>query len=463
MVHRRVGARPSHAILSGIRANIRAASTRGARGFLILPAVPEGDTIYRTATALRAALLGKALVSFVVPRHVGLLPTADAVVERVESHGKHLEIGFDDAVVLHTHMRMTGSWHLYRLGENWRKPVSQARVILEVAGWKAVCFNAPVVELYRAREASRHPGLGSLGPDLCREDADITECVARIDRYCAPQASVAEMLLDQRIACGVGNVFKSEVLWACELQPFSPVEALSVDQRFRLLETASTMLQANLGRSGRITVPGVAGGLAVYGRTGKPCVRCGGTIEVRRHGQQARVTYFCPECQVLLGYDTMAPVRAIVDTDGPAPDDQGRADRSDRNDRDRNDRADRPIDASIADGGGRRPDYADENDKNDENDDVDNVVDRRSDPRLGERPGRAVRPDLALGEDRHPAARLWRERSLAAVKREDRRGDLRDDLRDDVRPVRPDRLRGAPARRPNQVIDPLLARRAAGR
>ena len=431
--------------------------------------MPEGDTIYRTATALRAALLGKALVSFVVPRHVGLLPTADSVVERVESHGKHLEIGFDDAVVLHTHMRMTGSWHLYRIGENWRKPVSQARVILEVAGWKAVCFNAPVVELYRAREASRHPGLGSLGPDLCRDDADITDCVARIDRYCAPQASVAEMLLDQRIACGVGNVFKSEVLWACELQPFSPVEALSVDQRFRLIETASTMLRANLGHAGRITVPGVPGGLAVYGRTGKPCLRCGGTIEVRRHGQQARVTYFCPECQVLLGYDTMAPVRAAVHTDGPAPNDQGRADRSDRNDRDRNDRdrndrdrndrADRPVDGSIADGGRRGPDDADENDKNDENDDVDNVVDQRSDPRLGERPGRAVRPDLALGEDRHPAARLWRERSLAAVQRENRRGDLRDD----VRHVRPDRLRGAPARRPNQVIDPLLARRAAGR
>lgn len=263
--------------------------------------VPEGDSIYRTATALRAALLGKPLLSFEAPRHVGLFPNANAVVERVDSHGKHLEIGFDDAVILHTHMRMTGSWHLYRTGEQWRKPTSQARVMLKVPGWQAICFNAPVVEIYRAREATRHPGLGSLGPDLCRAGVDIVECVARIERYCAGDSTVAEVLLDQRIACGVGNVFKSEVLWACQVHPLSPIESLSIDQRFRLLETVASMLQANVERVDRVTVPDVPGGTAVYGRTGKPCFRCGSTIEVRKHGQQARVTYFCPGCQVQLG------------------------------------------------------------------------------------------------------------------------------------------------------------------
>lgn len=263
--------------------------------------MPEGDSIYRTATALRAALLGKPLLSFEAPRHVGLLPSPNAVVERVDSHGKHLEIGFDDAVILHTHMRMTGSWHLYRTGEQWRKATSQARVMLRVAGWQAICFNAPVVEIYRAREATRHPGLGSLGPDLCRAGVDIVECVTRIERYCAGDLTVAEVLLDQRIACGVGNVFKSEVLWACQLHPLSPIESLSIDQRFRLLETVASMLQANLDRVDRVTAPEVPGGTAVYGRTGKPCFRCGSTIEVRKHGQQARVTYFCPGCQVQLG------------------------------------------------------------------------------------------------------------------------------------------------------------------
>ena len=263
--------------------------------------VPEGDTIYRTATALRAALLGKPLIAFDAPRHRGLLPGPAAVIERVASHGKHIEIGFDDGVVLHTHMRMTGSWHLYRTGEHWRRSVEQARVVLEVAGWKAVCFNAPVVELYRSRDASRHPGLGSLGPDLIRVDADILDCVARVERYCVEGTTVAELLLDQRVACGVGNVFKSEVLWAVELHPSTRVEALTIDQRYRLIDRAADMLRANAERAERITVPGAPGGLAVYGRTGKPCLRCGAPVAVRRHGEQARVTYFCPGCQVLLG------------------------------------------------------------------------------------------------------------------------------------------------------------------
>ena len=269
--------------------------------------MPEGDTIYRTAVALRAALLGKPLVSFDAPRHQGLLPGPAAVVERVASHGKHIEIGFDDGVVLHTHMRMTGSWHLYRTGEHWRRSVSQMRVALEVAGWKAVCFNAPVVEVYRSRETSRHPGLGSLGPDLVLADADILECVARIERYCYQGTTVAELLLDQRIACGVGNVYKSEVLWACEVHPSTTVEALSIDQRYRLIELASRMLQANLEHTARITTTDTPGGLAVYGRTGKPCLRCGQPIQVRKHGEQARVTYFCAGCQLLLGRPDVAP------------------------------------------------------------------------------------------------------------------------------------------------------------
>jgi endonuclease VIII len=282
----------------------------------ILSAVPEGDTIYRTATALRAALLGKPLVSFDAPRLRGLMPGPAAVVERVASHGKHIEIGFDDGVVLHTHLRMTGSWHLYRTGEHWRRGINQARVVLEVAGWKAVCFNAPVVELYRSREASRHPGLGSLGPDLIRADADILECVARIERLSVEGTTVAELLLDQRIACGVGNVFKCEVLWAVELHPATRIEALSVDQRFRLIERAAEMLRANAERVERVTLPGAAGGLAVYGRTGKPCLRCGQPVQVRRHGEQARVTYFCSHCQLLLG---ATPAATTVKVEPAAP------------------------------------------------------------------------------------------------------------------------------------------------
>ncbi len=262
--------------------------------------MPEGDTIHRTAAALRTAVLGKTLTAFEAPRLVGMRPSIGAVIERVESKGKHLEIGFDDGVVLHTHMRMSGSWHLYRAGEQWRKSARQARVIIEVPGWQAVCFSAPVVRTYRAKEFLPNPRLANLGPDLCQPDPDLEECLVRIDRLVEPETTVAEVLLDQRIASGVGNVYKSEVLWLCELHPFTPIGALLPEQRLALLAEAGRLLRSNLDRPKRVTVPGVPGGVAVYGRHAKPCPRCGTPIEVAKHGEQARVTYWCPGCQLFL-------------------------------------------------------------------------------------------------------------------------------------------------------------------
>jgi endonuclease VIII len=247
--------------------------------------MPEGDTIHRSATVLRAALLGKALVGFTAPRIVGPIPQPGAIVESIEARGKHLTIAFDDGLVLHTHMRMTGSWHVYREGEQWRKSAHRVRCTIEVPGWVAVCFSAPVVEVFRANDRRRHAALGALGPDLCRDDVDI-------------ETSIAEALLDQRIAAGIGNVYKSETLWSCVLDPFTPIGEVPVVMRRALLITASRLLRANLDRPERITAPAVPGGLAVYGRQGKPCTRCGHAIDVRKHGTQARVTFWCPGCQI---------------------------------------------------------------------------------------------------------------------------------------------------------------------
>ena len=109
--------------------------------------MPEGDTIHRAATALKTALLGKPMHAFEAPRHGGRLPTVGASIERVESRGKHLEIGWDDGIVLHTHMGMSGSWHLYRTGERWRAGRSHARVVIDVEGFQAVCFDEEFAEL----------------------------------------------------------------------------------------------------------------------------------------------------------------------------------------------------------------------------------------------------------------------------------------------------------------------------
>lgn len=262
--------------------------------------MPEGDTIHRSAAALRIALVGKKMLRFEAPRLVGAAPRAGRTIEAVEATGKHLEITFDDGLILHTHMKMSGSWHLYREGEAWRKTNEHLRAMLTTESWTAVCFDAPIVETYRQRDPSRHPRFGGLGPDLCRADADLERCVELVMTFDEPDMSIAEVMLDQRIFCGVGNVYRCEVLWIAELSPFARVGDLRVSDATRLVNTAASLLRANLRQASRVTVPGVPGGLAVYGRNGQRCSRCADTIEVRRHGGHQRLLYWCPGCQLRL-------------------------------------------------------------------------------------------------------------------------------------------------------------------
>ena len=259
--------------------------------------MPEGDTIHRAATALRVALVGKPIVRFDAVRLVGPRPGVGRRIESVESHGKHLEMTFDDGIVLHTHMRMTGSWHLYRPGERWRKSAFQTRVSIEVADWVAVCFNAPVVETFRVADRRRHPGLGRLGPDLCRADADLEYCADLMHAYGEGDTIVADVLLDQRVACGVGNVYKSETLFACRLSPFAEVGGLGRERCGELIETAARLLRENLHRPTRVTDAQSPDGLAVYGRAAKPCLVCHTPIRSAAVGEHRRVTYWCPRCQ----------------------------------------------------------------------------------------------------------------------------------------------------------------------
>ena len=262
--------------------------------------MPEGDTIHRAASALRTALAGKPLRRFDAPRLVGPVPEVGRAVERVESRGKHLEIEWDDGLVLHTHMRLSGSWHLYHAGDAWRRSYTEMRVAIEVDDWLAVCFNAPVVETYRQPDRRRHPGMGRLGPDLCRADTDLGQVVNLLLSYPDPDEILAEVLLDQRVICGVGNVYRCEVLWAIELSPFARVGDLSEHDAIRLANTAAAQMRANLRRADRVTHPGSRSSHAVYARSGQRCDRCGETISARRVGRHQRTLYWCPGCQVHL-------------------------------------------------------------------------------------------------------------------------------------------------------------------
>jgi endonuclease-8 len=243
--------------------------------------LPEGDTIWRTANALRPRLVGKPLLR-VTPEAFRKLE--GTTVTAVEANGKHLLIRFDSGLVLHTHMRMTGAWHLYRPGEAWRKPAGLARIVLKTADTVAVLFSAPVVELVREKEAVRD--LAHLGPDLLATELDLDEVVRRA--RASDRRTLGELLLDQRVAAGIGNIYKCESLWRLRRDPWQPPAELSDEELGKLYREARSLMQAAL--HGRFRP-------AVHGKTGRSCPRCLGRIACRRQGDPARFTYHCPTCQ----------------------------------------------------------------------------------------------------------------------------------------------------------------------
>ncbi len=252
--------------------------------------MPEGDTIFRTATVLRRALVGGIVRRALAQPGPGLSRVPDlsvlvgASVDAVEARGKHLLIGFSDGRWVRTHMRMKGSWHRYRPGEPWRLPARRAVCVLETDAAVAVCFDAPVVELLTDADLVRHGALRALGPDLLAAAPDLGEAVRRLrDRQ---SVALGEAVLDQRAAAGIGNVIKSESLFMEGLDPWAPVNAFSDAELLAVVGRAAQLLAANTSGGRRVTTgrrsPGEA--LWVYRRTGRPCLRCGTLIRARRQG-----------------------------------------------------------------------------------------------------------------------------------------------------------------------------------
>jgi endonuclease-8 len=259
--------------------------------------VPEGDTIFRTARALDQALAGRELTRFEAPRlRFAPFPTG-TLVEGADSVGKHCLVRFDDGRVLHTHMQMTGSWHLYRPAERWQRKPAAMRAVIEVPEWVAVCFAAPVVEL------TDQPPVDHLGPDLCRPDADLDESVRRLGDLSPPDRTIGEALLDQRVVAGIGNIYRCETCFLVRASPKLPVGRLP--DPGRAITVARTLLLRNADRPEQSTTgelgPANRRGRQhwVYLRDGRPCRRCGTRVGVYELGDgvYARSAYHCPGCQ----------------------------------------------------------------------------------------------------------------------------------------------------------------------
>jgi len=265
--------------------------------------MPEGDTIFRTADVLRAALGGRLITAARaqagpgVRRVPDISPLIGATVEAVEARGKHLLIGFDNGLTLRSHLRMRGSWHRYRPGERWRLPGRRATIVLETHESVAVAFDTPIVELLTGSDVKRSKPLRELGPDLLAPGFDAQEALQRLRQRDAEELGNA--LLDQRAAAGIGNVVKSEVAFMERMDPWAPVASFTDDQLTAALATARRVLRANTGGGARNTTGnrGPGARLWVYRRTGRPCRRCGTLIRSARQGELARATYWCPRCQ----------------------------------------------------------------------------------------------------------------------------------------------------------------------
>jgi endonuclease VIII len=236
-------------------------------------------------------------------------PLAGRRIESVSSRGKHLLITFSGDLILHTHLRMNGSWHLYRVGERWRRPARDMRLLIETTEYVAVAFTVPVAEFLTGRDLARHRDLQSLGPDLLDPAFERDEVLRRMRAL--ERVSIADALLNQRVLAGIGNEFKSEVLFVSRVNPFRSVADLPDDTLGRIVDEARKLLGANVlerrqtlspafGRRTTRSLDPVAK-LWVYGRGGKPCRACGSLISSTKTGVDARLTYWCPVCQPASG------------------------------------------------------------------------------------------------------------------------------------------------------------------
>lgn len=264
--------------------------------------MPEGDTIRTVADALIPVLEGRTLRS--VELREGYADVlANATVLRVAAHGKHLFIHCSGGWLVRSHLGMYGEWHRYAPGEPWRRPALEARLVLRTDADVLICYNAREVEViedggFRHRDL-RH----RLGPDLMAPAFELDEVLRRARALVRPEQPVVDLLLNQGVAAGIGNVYTSEVLFVERVHPETPVGRLGVSQIETLYLTAHRLLRSNVACVPRRTRPGNGRGdqMWVYGRAGLPCAVCESRVREKRLGRNLRPTFWCPRCQQVLG------------------------------------------------------------------------------------------------------------------------------------------------------------------
>ena len=275
--------------------------------------MPEGDTIFRAARTLNRALAGHQVTAFEtqlaqLARVDYDTPIVGRTVESVDAAGKWLRMYFSGDLILLTHMLMSGSWHIYRPGERWRLRRTDMRVAISTKDFVAVAFRVPIAEFHTAATLERRRSVQRLGPDVLATEFDAADAEQQLRTR--PDLEVGVGLLRQSLISGMGNVFKSEVCFASRVNPFRLIGTLTADElQFLITNARKFMLQNVTETSGDsiVTYTGMrrttgranpSERLWVYKRDGEPCRRCGTAIVSRKQGLEARVTFWCPTCQI---------------------------------------------------------------------------------------------------------------------------------------------------------------------
>jgi endonuclease-8 len=257
--------------------------------------VPEGDTIHHAAARIRAVLQGHVPEEILTPHPRHQLDhwpqrLAGKAVRAVDARGKHLFLRFDGGLTLHSHLRMTGSWGIYREGERWRRARGRAWLVLRHGGVEVVEFDGPVLELMSDARARSDPRLKALGQDVIGERFDEKAFLARLRRDDQTRP-IGDALLNQSTLAGIGNVWKAECCFATGIDPWRALADVSDQEALALVSFARERMPIS-ARDGFSARP-----RAVYGRAGRPCRRCGTIVLQRGQGEHDRATYWCPGCQ----------------------------------------------------------------------------------------------------------------------------------------------------------------------
>lgn len=266
--------------------------------------MPEGDSVYQLSKRLQF-MAGREVThtSLRVPRYATTDFTG-MTCKRVWPYGKHLFMEFAvegyEPQVLHTHLKMEGTWSMHRAGDRWRKPGYTARVVLRLADLphkdiELVGHELGLVEVWPAREYDER--MGYLGPDLLAEDFDFEEAYRRLVED--PDREIGRALLDQYRVAGIGNEYRAEICFLGGVHPRAKVGDVDVD---KLLELSRRLMWANKDEPVRVSTGVKRAGETsyVFGRNNKPCRRCTTLIKkgfLGGEGDLERVIWWCPRCQ----------------------------------------------------------------------------------------------------------------------------------------------------------------------